>query len=114
MNSIDQKLILEELAQANQARQGGNEGRARVCARRAAGWAVVYYRRRAGELVENENALDNLNWLADEVGDPQIQAASRRLLTRVQPDYTLPHEEDPLQDAQAIVEALLESPKTGS
>jgi len=30
-----------EFAQALRARQAGNEGRARVCARRAAGWAIA-------------------------------------------------------------------------
>jgi len=45
----DQATVERKLAQAHKARAAGNEGQARVCARRAAGIAVrEWYKRRLG------------------------------------------------------------------
>ncbi|MBM2849365.1 MAG: hypothetical protein HW418_2307 [Anaerolineales bacterium] len=45
----DQATVERELAQAHKARAAGNEGQARVCARRAAGIALrEWYKRRLG------------------------------------------------------------------
>lgn len=108
MNSgLSIETIEHELDQAKSARQAGKEGRARVCARRAAGWAVVVYRRRLGEDVKDEHVLRNLAWLQAKNTDEQVRLASIRLSTRVKPDHQLPHDEDPLADARLIVAHLL-------
>jgi hypothetical protein len=101
------QTIEAELNQAEAARHAGKEGRARVCARRAAGWAVVVYRRRLGEEIEDENVLRNLAWLQNENTDDTIKQAANRLMTRVKPDHHLPHAEDPLDDASLIVAHFL-------
>lgn len=106
-SDLDVKTIQQELRQAESARQSGNEGRARVCARRAAGWAVVVYRRQLGEAVDDENALRNLTWLQEVHSDERLQAAASRLMARVTKDHHLPHPEDPLEDARLTLSILL-------
>ena len=100
---IDAEL---EFARGEHAK--GNEGRARVCARRAAGWAVsAYWKQRLGA-EPHPNAYHLLCWfqkLEDVTEDLRLAAA--RLTTRVTPAHELPHAEDPLEDAQAIVQALM-------
>lgn len=49
--------ISHELTQAAQARADGNEGRSRVCARRAAGWAIEAYLKDKGEPQPTPNAF---------------------------------------------------------
>lgn len=101
------ETIEHELSQAKAARDSGKEGRARVCARRAAGWAVVLYRRRSGEDIEDEHVLRHLAWLQDQHSNERLRSAASRLGIRVNPDHQLPHEEDPLEDARLIVTRLL-------
>ena len=98
-----------ELAYAALARAHGKEGRARVCARRAAGWAVGGYRNRAQSAADPERAaLSHLRWLRSQADLPQtLQQAASRLTDQVGEDHRLPQVEDPLQDARSIVEALL-------
>jgi HEPN domain-containing protein len=95
-----------ELSRAERARRAGQEGRARVCARRAAGWSLQgYYRRRTGRPAP-ANALDLLRWLQRDVEAPQhLRLAAGRLTARVTQDFRLPHQQDPLDDARRIVDA---------
>jgi hypothetical protein len=101
--------IEAELAYAAQARARGKEGRARVCARRAAGWAVGAYRNRTQGAADSERAaLSHLRWLRSQADLPRsLQQAASRLTDQVGEDHRLPHGEDPLQDARSIVEAFL-------
>ena len=102
------RTIRRELEDADQARIEGNEGRARVCARRAAGWAVSFTRSLNEEREIEANAYEMLQWLAQQAETPDdVRAAAARLTTRVSLDHTLPFPEDPLDDARMIVEALL-------
>jgi len=102
------RTIRRELEDANRARVDGNEGRARVCARRAAGWAVSVTRSLAEEREIESNAYDMLQWLAEQADTPEaVRSAATRLTARVSHDHTLPFPEDPLEDAGMIVEALI-------
>lgn len=112
MRVVENQEILDkveqEMAQATLARQQGKEGRARVCARRAAGWAVAAYRRRELGLAPDSNAYQMLCWFQGVTEAPcGLREAASRLTTRVTTDYTLPHSQDPLEDANLLVEALL-------
>ena len=101
-------MVASELAMARAARQKGNEGMARVCARRAAGWAAAWHLARRTGRPFGVNAYDTLLLLARWQGaPPDLRAAARRLTTRITLDHRLPFDEDPLQDAEAIVRALL-------
>ena len=108
--------IEAELAHARAAREHGKEGRARVCARRAAGWAIAIHFAdvQADTDQSTRGALSHLNWLKNHPEAPlELRAAAGRLTEQVDEDHLLPHEEDPLEDAELIVATLLpdESPR---
>ena len=56
----------QELNRAEEARKRGNEGMARVCARRAAGWTVQAYLGRMSIELKSNNVLDQLRYLLNE------------------------------------------------
>ncbi len=97
-----------QLELAYQSRKAGREGRARVQARILAGRAVEAYAHSELGLDDRLNAWQWLKWLeAREDLPPNMNGAAQRLTVRVTPAFTLPHPEDPLLDAQQIVEDLL-------
>jgi len=98
--------IQAELAYARAAREHRKEGRARVSARRAAGWAVEAFLSRSGE-PPFRGALDLLGWLERE-GPAELRPPAARLRRQVTTDHRLPHDEDPLEDAELIVHTLLD------
>jgi len=85
------KAIDLELARADQARQAGNEGMARVCARRAAGIAVREYFIHNHIEITDPSAISLLTRLIQMESTPaDIKILIDNLLTRVTPDYRLP------------------------
>ena len=102
-------LIRAELEKAHGARAEGNEGRARVCARRAAGWAVQTIHSVAQpDTVQDGNAYRMLEWFqSDEQFPVHLREAAMRLTTRVRHDSTLPFDQDLLEDAELIVRWVL-------
>jgi len=100
----DKGDIEQELARARQARVEGNEGRARVCARRAAGLAIrAYDQRREGKQWDGD-ALTQLKRLQNDRAAPEgVRAAAARLTTKVDFDHRLPFAEDPVEDARGII-----------
>ena len=99
--------IDRELSQASRARAEGNEGRARVCARRAAGMAIREFHRLHGRSDMRASAVDMLSGLRDE---PALSGAGRlaveRLLMRVDEEFGLPSEIDLLEDARGLIGEL--------
>jgi hypothetical protein len=92
---------------ARQARSSGNEGRARVCARRAAGHAIRGYKEAIAVPDRDHSAYALLRWLAADPGfEPSVRSCAERLAARVTPDHVLPYPEDPLADAKFLIEAL--------
>ena len=61
-----QTQIEAEFERAEQARARGNEGQARVCARRAAGIAVREYLTRSGIRPPSTSAYDLLNLVKED------------------------------------------------
>ncbi len=107
------KKTSAELQRAEKARAAGNEGRARVCARRAAGFAIDFYLIERLGMPHNQDALKLLQKFQDHPEMPDgLRAAAKRLTKRVTPDHRLPHPQDPLEDARAIIAGLLNSPAT--
>lgn len=96
--------LQSELTHAREAQAAGNPGKARVCARRAAGWAIrEFYRKRAGAGWGGD-ALKQLRHLsADESAPDAIRHAAERLTTKVDHDHQVPFAEDPVADAGLIV-----------
>jgi len=100
--------IIAECQLAVKARRSGQEGRARVHARRAAGWAVGLSFRRGGQDPGTRNALRLLVRLSvDPAAAESLRQAARRLTVHVTPDHTLPHGQDPLHDADVIIGGCL-------
>jgi hypothetical protein len=97
-----------EILQAEIARAAGNEGMARVCARRAAGALVGEYLRRQDINLPTPSAHDRLRFLSDLPDiSPRARQAAGHLLARVTPEFTLPVEADLIAEAQTLRRELL-------
>jgi hypothetical protein len=101
-----------ELSQAEIARAAGNEGRARVCARRAAGLAAEEYFNRRGLAHMGPSAYDYLRSLRDLPGlGENVRQTVDHFLVRVTPEYTLPLPADLVADARWLAKTLLTDPE---
>lgn len=107
--------IVEELARGAAARQDGLEGRARVCARRAAGAAIREYLELRGLRAPGSSAYDLLAYVQDLADAPgfipaeisrDVRRAAGNFLVRVNEDYTLPGDVDLLAEAAWLAEVL--------
>ena len=99
--------IKEELLLAKQSRLEGNEGRARVCARRAAGTAVKEHLVKMGITQKQENAIQSLLILAQmETLPVRVQEAVDWLVQRVNQDHNLPPEVDLIQEAGVVIKFI--------
>jgi hypothetical protein len=99
-----------ELARGAAARARGNEGRARVCARRAAGLAVREYLNRHSEVVRSLSAVDLLEQLRQSPGlPPDWIPRIDHLMLRVDEEFRLPAEVDLLADARRLCDDLTRS-----
>ena len=95
--------IQKELLLAKQSRLEGNEGRARVCARRAAGAAAQSYLIEAGYPQKNKNVLQSLTQLRELNSTPDhVRNAVNWLLKRVDEDNTIPQRVDLISEAKVI------------
>jgi len=104
-----QAQIEWELEKAELARSRGNEGQARVCARRAAGIAVREHLTRQGIRPPSVSAYDLLNFLKE---DPHLSTALRsiadHLTLRVNEEFMLPVNADLIAEARTFCETLLQ------
>jgi hypothetical protein len=97
-----------ELERAQQARARGNEGQARVCARRAAGIAAAEYFSRRGHTPRSGSAIDLLDQLALEPSLPaQATPLLTHLLQKVDAEFRLPEGVDLIADAHHLRQKLL-------
>jgi len=103
-----QQKITTEFDQAQKARSEGNEGRARVCARRAAGIAIREYFNRKGRRVTESSAYELLNSIENspEISSNLKQIASH-LTMRVSENFTLPVGIDLVEESRLLCNALL-------
>lgn len=99
----------EEMQAAEAARAAGNEGKARVCARRGAGWAVRGYYQRLKGAGWGGDAFHQLKVLRDDATQPEaLRSAARRLTTQVNHDHGMPFDDDVLADARMLIAAYAE------
>jgi hypothetical protein len=104
-----QKLQLE-FDNAVKARARGNEGQARVCARRAAGIAIREYLTRKGTHIPSASAYDLLNLLKEEpLLPPDLKLAADNLTLRVTEEFKLPVEADLVAEARLLCDWLLKN-----
>ena len=98
-----------ELVLAEAARITGNEGRARVCARRAAGMVVRSYLEEHGRVIRSRSAYDYLRRFSEREGIPQdVQGVIEHFLLKVDTAYQLPNEIDLIADARWLAIPLAE------
>lgn len=97
-----------ELSTGEAARQSGNEGRARVCARRAAGIAAGAYYRQHGMNDQGPSAYDRLRYLTEMEAVPQVvREIASHFVVRIDTDHRLPIEADLLAEARQLANLLL-------
>lgn len=102
------------MALARAARERGNEGQARVCARRAAGAVIRAYYRQQGLEFSNPSAYDLLNRLAADSSLPETARRTASLLTlRVNEEFKLPAGIDLLEEAASLTRALFPEASEG-
>lgn len=96
-----------EIDQAERARQAGNPGMARVCARRAAGHVIRAYLERQGIPAHGFSAYDHLRQLVylPEIS-PEIRQKAEFFLLRVTPEHQLPVEVDLIALARELYATL--------
>ena len=108
MISAIQEKLEKEFSLAEQARAKGNEGQARVCARRAAGIAVREYLTRKGTRSGSASAYDLLNFLKDEPHlSPDLKLIADHLTLRVNEEFKLPVDADLVAEARKLCDELL-------
>ena len=103
-----QEQLEKEFGLADQARAKGNEGQARVCARRAAGLAIREYLTRKGIHSRSASAYDLLNLLKnDPLLSPDLKLIADHLTLRVTEEFKLPVDADLVAEARKLCDELL-------
>jgi hypothetical protein len=101
-----QAEIETELENAERARAAGNEGRARVCARRAAGMAARDFLARNDVQVKG-SAYEVLKVLEAFPGlSPDLRAVAAHLTLRVSEEFTLPAGIDLILETRKLIGGL--------
>ena len=102
--------IESELQKAEIASIGGNKGKARVCARRAAGWAIREWQSQNGVFEPHRSAYWYLQVAAVDYSLPtHVRTAAGHLIMRITEDHNLPVDADVLADARVLVDFFLDS-----
>jgi hypothetical protein len=97
-----------EFERAEQARAKGNEGQARVCARRAAGLAIREYLARRGTHPPGASTYDLLNLIKEDPRlSPAIKLIADHLTVRVTDEFKLPVNADLVAEARQLCDELL-------
>ena len=108
MNVDSKSEIASELQKAEQARARGNEGQARVCARRAAGIAIREYLIRKRIRPPSASAMDLLTLLKeDSLLSPDLKLIADHLTLRVTEEFKLPINADLIAEARTLCDELL-------
>jgi hypothetical protein len=115
LKSLTDKIRIE-MDSALASRAAGNEGRARVCARRAAGLAARDFLDRNHAVIKSDAQGSNLSnsayaalqTLATYPGlSPELKQAASHLTTRVTPEFQLQLGIDLIDEAQKLIGGLL-------
>ena len=108
MKSEWQQELKTEFELAASARARENEGRARVCARRAAGVAIREYLARRGIFLPNASAYDLLIHLTESPEiTPDLKQICVHLTMRVTDEFKLPLDVDLVDESRHLCITLL-------
>ena len=97
-------LIQQELAAAEAAWKHANEGKARVCARRAVARATEEWMAPLTTPRWHGDAMEHLRQIQQDASFPlPVRQAAERLSTKVTQQQTAPFTIDPISDAKLII-----------
>ena len=97
-------LIEQELAASEVAWKEANEGKARVCARRAAALATEGWLERLPVRRWRGDAMEHLRQIQQDASFPlPVRQAAERLSTKVTQRHAAPFTTDPTSDARLII-----------
>jgi hypothetical protein len=103
------RQIEKELATAREAEKSGNAGMARVCARRAAGIAIGFWRQEHPRWGWGVDAMSQLRAVqTDDALPPTVRDAATRLTTKAMQQFTSPSTH-PVDDCTIIINYFLEN-----
>jgi uncharacterized protein (UPF0147 family) len=99
--------IEQELGKATEGLHNGNDGLARVCARRAVALASQHWAEQRNNPAWQGDAMQQLRQIQGETTFPSsVREAAQRLLTKVNEQAQLPITTDPITDAHIILDHL--------
>jgi hypothetical protein len=103
------KLLFDnEIDQALAARAIGNEGKARVCARRAVGIVIGEFLKQHQLPDPGPSAYERLKYLNNSPGiDQELQSIAAHFILRIDYDHNLPVSADLVAEALWIADRLL-------
>jgi len=102
---VNQALLDQELAAAEVAWKDGNDGKARVCARRAVGLVTEAWLAGLPEPLWRGDAMEHLRRIHQLEAFPvPVRQAAERLSTAVPRRDAAPFTTEPLADARVIIE----------
>lgn len=108
MSSHWQLKYNSELQHGLQARAEGNEGMARVCARRAAGEIIREFFQRQNLPLDKPSALNALKTLTTyEQISPRAREIATHFVWQITTEHTLPGEVDLLAEVEWLAKELL-------
>ena len=99
--------IEQELVKASEGLKNGNDGLARVCARRAVAMAAQHWAEERNLRAWQGDAMHQLRQIQGETTFPlSVREAAQRLLTKVTEQAQSPMTTDPITDAHIILHHL--------
>jgi len=103
-----QGAVQIELTRVQEALNAGNDGKARACARRAAGLAISFWLQNRKSLPWGLDSMNQLQAAAAEESLPgTVRQAALRLTTKITDRLAAPFSTDPLADAGILVDYFL-------
>ena len=98
-----------EFATAREAMRSGNDGKVRVCSRRAAAIAIRYWLQSHPTKDWGVDAMNQLrNLQLDERFPQRIRDAARRLTTTITKQFKSPFGSNPIEESRIIINQLME------
>jgi len=105
-NEKSLQKIKKELLDGLNSQTIGNEGRARVCARRAAGWAIQEHLEQQGKPIPTTIALELIKYFATlKSHSEQVSQILHHLLLRVEKDSFKDEAYYPIEGVDLVAEA---------
>jgi hypothetical protein len=97
-----------ELDRAIAARIQKNEGKARVCARRAAGHIIKAYLSKRDYDINRLSLYDSIQYFVNlETGPIWVRELASHFLLRITPEHNLPIDADLLEDVRRLAKELM-------